>query len=802
MPRGIPEPRDYRLTHAESDRAEHLLRGVLDETFTEHRRELDTRALNRELARDADRAIQVMRLDELFDELRPRVVSTFQRLLARGSTVADLPEVAKREPPVSSALVFDAELPEAADWARREGGRLVDGIDRSQRAGVRDVVSRAITEGGHPFQTAEQLRGTVGLDRRRMNALAKRLATINASGITSARANELATGELNRALTSRLRAIARTETLRAVNEGQRLAWGRAQDAGLLRRDFVREWIVTYDERTCPICRPLSGTTAPIRGPFAQAGVFSPPVHPLCRCTTSLTRRRRPRRLPPNLRRAAQRIGFPAVRLEGNLLRASLEFVSRRWLDEVANRVGTSEAQSLARVADAWIAGGSQGLRRATINVGREEVKRQLARARRGLVNRVAEENVDTVNLAWRLTNAGIDGGREGLTLQALRELPRSRIDDLVRRAEEAEIDAVIQARAFVTRRRVGPRLTRAFKQGRLEDELRKVGVDLATDTINGVLRRFDVADEARPALGLVSSARLAAGLPEFLRVRGRETVAAMVGRVERRLVTDGLVSEDSARVLFGTLRASIEDGLDGANLFLTDTVREQLGDVLTPQLEEALRLRDKGVIMERWKQLQLGAESEFADAIDDLIASFVVEGREGAKRTLRSLAPLVQQRFLDEALTELGNSIPGVRRWTNAVRRGLSEGREGVVNELRTELQALAASTADDVRALQRIVDPEDTDPDAALALSERLLRAFADQRVPETLLFDSETQRLAYRAAVETRLARRLSDAASDVRPSAWRIDADEVTEAVAAQFRRRERQFRAGARRAGCRS
>ena len=66
--------------------------------------------------------------------------------------------------------------------------------------------------------------------------------------------------------------IARTETLRAHNDGRKVFY---RQVGVTR---VR-WLTAHDERTCPICRPLDGKV------FGIEEVQSPPSHASCRCTT-------------------------------------------------------------------------------------------------------------------------------------------------------------------------------------------------------------------------------------------------------------------------------------------------------------------------------------------------------------------------------------------------------------------------------------------------------------------------------------------------------------------------------------
>lgn len=65
--------------------------------------------------------------------------------------------------------------------------------------------------------------------------------------------------------------IARTETLRAHNEGRKTFYDQV---GVTKM----EWITADDERTCPVCAPMNGKVYDIKGgPIA-------PKHPGCRCT--------------------------------------------------------------------------------------------------------------------------------------------------------------------------------------------------------------------------------------------------------------------------------------------------------------------------------------------------------------------------------------------------------------------------------------------------------------------------------------------------------------------------------------
>ena len=67
--------------------------------------------------------------------------------------------------------------------------------------------------------------------------------------------------------------IARTETLRAHNEGRKVFY---REVGVKKV----KWLTAHDERTCPECAPLDGRV------FKIDEAPGPPRHPGCRCALS------------------------------------------------------------------------------------------------------------------------------------------------------------------------------------------------------------------------------------------------------------------------------------------------------------------------------------------------------------------------------------------------------------------------------------------------------------------------------------------------------------------------------------
>lgn len=82
--------------------------------------------------------------------------------------------------------------------------------------------------------------------------------------------------------------IARTEIMKAANEGQRQSWGQAVEAGFLSGDEYREWIAVGDDKVCPECESMDGQIAPLGGQYPEPGEDGPPLHPRCRCTEGIT----------------------------------------------------------------------------------------------------------------------------------------------------------------------------------------------------------------------------------------------------------------------------------------------------------------------------------------------------------------------------------------------------------------------------------------------------------------------------------------------------------------------------------
>ncbi len=198
---------------------------------------------------------------------------------------------------------FDTVNPQAVIAAEQHAAEMVTAVSAETRAAINEIVQRMFTEGIPPGQAAGLIKRTVGLTSMQANAVVnlhqKILTNPGAliyAGKTPVRVPQAGMGaeQLDRTLTkyadrlTRQRAmnIARTETVRAANEGQMELWRQAQNRGQLGRPIRHEWIADNTERTCQICSGANGESVVV-GELFSTGVTQPPAHPSCRCSTGL-----------------------------------------------------------------------------------------------------------------------------------------------------------------------------------------------------------------------------------------------------------------------------------------------------------------------------------------------------------------------------------------------------------------------------------------------------------------------------------------------------------------------------------
>jgi len=168
-----------------------------------------------------------------------------------------------------------------SQFVEERAAELIRDVDETTRRALRKTIVDAIDGQIGRVKLAQQLRASVGMTRRQAATRAK---------VEAEKGRKAAERYEAKAIRDRAQTIAITETLRAANEGQVRLWDQQIAAGNLPQTAARVWIALDD--ACPVCAPLNGQTAPVRGSF-PGGLSGPPAHPRCKCAQGLTFDARP-----------------------------------------------------------------------------------------------------------------------------------------------------------------------------------------------------------------------------------------------------------------------------------------------------------------------------------------------------------------------------------------------------------------------------------------------------------------------------------------------------------------------------
>jgi len=233
-------------------------------------------------------------------------------------------EVHKATAKVGVEMVFDLLNPEAIAFLQSYTFDLIQQISQQTKLAIQDVVTDAFQHGGHPYTQAQTIKSFIGLTQSQTRAVLnfrkmlesgdptimsgilqralrdKRfdssvLSAIQQGAVLPQDKIDAMVGRYQqRYLKYRAEMIARTETLRAANEGARNTRKQAVSQGLLDPDRTRQkWVITKDDRTCELCQSVPKQNPkgiPLDGMFSTSfgPVEGPPLHPHCRCVTVLT----------------------------------------------------------------------------------------------------------------------------------------------------------------------------------------------------------------------------------------------------------------------------------------------------------------------------------------------------------------------------------------------------------------------------------------------------------------------------------------------------------------------------------
>lgn len=262
---------------------------------------------------------------------------------AAGSQLVDLLQIGhrtKRAEPADIlkagqaryALRFDLVNPDAVKWANQNAGRLITQIGDQTREGIQAIIVRGQKDGIAPRELAKLIRDQgIGLNRPQALALMNYRDGLKAAGLSPAKQQQLIERKVERDIKYRSLMIARHELLQAANEGQRRIWAASADAGLIPETTKRKWIITPDDRLCPLCSQMTGERAitGLKQPWqTPRGPVSNPqqIHVMCRCAQGLVID-----LDAARAQAEEAIAEPSIELQA--IMPALSAVMSRLLEE-------------------------------------------------------------------------------------------------------------------------------------------------------------------------------------------------------------------------------------------------------------------------------------------------------------------------------------------------------------------------------------------------------------------------------------------------------------------------------------
>lgn len=304
-----PASRDlWRELHRIADSLKPRARRAFLKALGDIRAGVDPAALQRALAaQDVQQVMRAVRAAGFEDEYR-QLQAVLRTSVSEGADAT----LAHLKPVLGMTLSFDLKNPRAQAWLRQHGGALVREVSDETRLAIRNLTVRMFTDGIPPEKAARMLRGSIGLTARQEAAVANYRAQLLRysqgdnvtreairsrftlspripAKLSEARAEALTQKYRDRFVNYRANVIATHEPLQGAEAGKVMIWDEMADAGAFDKATAkRGWIVTPDDRLCPICAPMVGQVVgydePFRSPTNGATArHGGQLHILCRC---------------------------------------------------------------------------------------------------------------------------------------------------------------------------------------------------------------------------------------------------------------------------------------------------------------------------------------------------------------------------------------------------------------------------------------------------------------------------------------------------------------------------------------
>lgn len=201
-------------------------------------------------------------------------------------------------PTVKPDSIYNKNSQAKKDWIEFYSKQRLQQMDKQSRKIVEQTLRKKAKENLPPRQVAKILRESIGLNSVQANALNNLEASMVKKGKTEKQIQKAKDQYIKRAVKYRSEMIANTEAVDAVNFGQLEMWQQAREEQLIDPDvMVKEWVVTPSDKLCDHCKAMDGQQRHLDDMFIDPtgtfrAVYAPTLHPSCRCSMILTRKKK------------------------------------------------------------------------------------------------------------------------------------------------------------------------------------------------------------------------------------------------------------------------------------------------------------------------------------------------------------------------------------------------------------------------------------------------------------------------------------------------------------------------------
>lgn len=290
-----PRSRAFDAVHRVADKFYQPLRRLFEQAWTAVQETVDWEEVSTALTQGNLPAVLVL-LEQGWAESADRhlrdQLRTLMTQMVKQSAVASQPALTTLLRP-TVAITFDAASPLVLDYVRNHSGELIQGIGRETRQAIRAMLVQNMEAGRSWRSLVPEMQQMIGVTVKQADALVARRRLLESQGMRPAQIDKLIEQKTRQYKRLRARTIARHEGMMAASFGAQAQVNELIAQGVLEPSrYKKYYILTNDDRLCPICRETKqlnrdgvGVLEPFQTPNGPH--IRPPIHILCRCAATI-----------------------------------------------------------------------------------------------------------------------------------------------------------------------------------------------------------------------------------------------------------------------------------------------------------------------------------------------------------------------------------------------------------------------------------------------------------------------------------------------------------------------------------